>query len=96
MSRSRRNVPNRHPAFFADAVALLLAGCIAVVASNAAKAQPTMAATAGATPAQTVTAFSPGPETYARLKTPAGRTEFVQTYCVGWPFKTVGDRKSVV
>src|ERR1043165_6241581 len=77
MFRSRRNVPDRRQAFFADAVALSLVGCvagyIAVAASNTVKAQP----------AQTVAAFSPGPETYAKLKTPAGRTEFVQTYCVG-------------
>ena len=38
---------------------------------------------ATAQPRATVAAFSPSPETYAKLKTPAGRTEFVQTYCVG-------------
>ena len=83
MLRSRRNVPNRRSAFFAGAAALLLAGCIAVAASDAVKAQPAMAAATGTTPVQTVAAFAPSPETYARLKTPAGRTAFVQTYCVG-------------
>jgi mono/diheme cytochrome c family protein len=83
MSRSRRNIPSRHPAFFAGTAALLLAGCITVAASDAVKAQPAMAAATGAMPAQAVAAFAPGPETYARLKTPAGRTAFVQTYCVG-------------
>jgi len=81
MLRSRRNVPNRRPAFFAGTAALLLAGCIA--ASDAVKAQPAMAAATDTTPALTVAAFAPSPKTYARLKTPAGRTEFVQTYCVG-------------
>ncbi|MEO8302399.1 MAG: hypothetical protein ABI608_11420, partial [Rhizomicrobium sp.] len=83
MSRSRKDMPDRRPAFFAGAAALLMAGCIAVAASDAAKAQPAMAAATGATPAQAAAAFAPGPETHARLKTPSGRTEFVQAYCVG-------------
>ena len=83
MSHSRKDMPDRRPALFAGSAALLLAGCIAVAASDAVKAQPTMTAATGATQAQAAAAFAPGPETTARLKTPAGRTEFVQTYCVG-------------
>jgi hypothetical protein len=91
MTRLCRNTPKRRPAFSARAMALVLmsgiAGCIALAASNTVEAQPTQAGMAAApdakVPARTVAAFSPSPEVFAKLKTPAGRTEFVQTFCVG-------------
>ena len=71
-------------------VILGIAGCL-FAASSAVEAQTTpagpqanMSAPAGAKlPAQSAAAFMPSPEVFAKLKTPAGRTEFVQTFCVG-------------
>src|SRR3569833_3689463 len=59
---------------------LLLAGAEAQDAAPkpASPISPRPAASAAATPAN----LAPSPEVYAKLKTPAGRTEFVQTFCV--------------
>jgi cytochrome c551/c552 len=59
-----------------------------LAASSAVEAQTAVPGNASVMPAavkpqsQSVAAFAPSPEVFAKLKTPAGRTEFVQTFCV--------------
>ena len=56
------------------AAGLLLLGCHFASAQSPASATPKAPVQAD---------FTPSPEVFAKLKTPAGRTEFVQTFCVG-------------
>ena len=58
--------------------------CILLAGADAQDAAPKPAAAAAApAPARPNPAnFAPSPEVYAKLKTPAGRAEFVQTFCV--------------
>lgn len=54
----------------------------AAAPAGAAQASPPLAS-ATAAPAQTADNFVPGPQTDAKLKTAAGRTEFFGTFCTG-------------
>ncbi len=68
-------------------LAVLMATAGLVLACRSGTAQPVNAwVAAPANVSATVRAapdFTPGPEVFAKLATPAGRTEFVQTFCVG-------------
>ena len=53
--------------------------CVLLLGAHAQDAAaPKTPAIVASTPAN----FAPSPEVYAKLKTPAGRTEFIQTFCV--------------
>jgi len=77
--RKARAVP-----FFAAGV-LLLGFEAAVADSTSSPAAMTPAAATKAAPAATqpTADFTPGPDTYAKLKTAAGRTQFFGTFCTG-------------
>jgi hypothetical protein len=76
----------RSRAGFVVAAGLLLLGSPAQSAqpapSQVAPPAP-LAASPNAKSPQSEVNFAPSPEVYAKLKTPAGRSEFVQTFCVG-------------
>lgn len=61
------------------AVALLFAAGGAVLAQTPSAPAPAPAPVNARPP---IAAFAPSPEVFAKIKTPAGRTEFVQTFCV--------------
>ena len=72
--------------FRKSAASVFLAGaalsCVLLAGAQAQDA-PKPAASMTSPPASSAaTAFAPTPEVFAKLKTPAGRTEFVQTFCV--------------
>jgi hypothetical protein len=73
-------VRNARAVSFVAAGVLLLGFQAAVADSTSA---PAPAANAAPVVAQPAANFAPGPETYAKLKTAAGRTQFFGTFCIG-------------
>ena len=77
-----RRRPDARPAFLVAGL-LLLASQAAIADAASPSTPPVPAASAAAAPARPASAFAAGPETFAKLKTPEGRTAFFETFCTG-------------